>query len=87
MEAIKNGAVVAISNKRIKRPNAIFNKKPLNLFNNINLRLRKSLNTNIIAITGSAGKTSVKELTGFCLNKLDKTFFLNILLIINMECH
>ena len=32
------------------------------------------MNTNTIAITGSAGKTSVKELTGFCLNKLEKTY-------------
>ncbi len=30
---------------------------------------------NNIAITGSAGKTSVKELTGFCLSKLTKTYF------------
>ena len=33
------------------------------------------MDTNIIAITGSSGKTSVKELTGFCLNKLEKTYF------------
>ena len=32
------------------------------------------MNINTIAITGSSGKTSVKELTGFCLNKLGKTY-------------
>ena len=43
----------------------ILSKKPLNLLNNINSTLRKSSDINTIAITGSAGKTSVKELTGF----------------------
>ena len=33
------------------------------------------MNSNNIVITGSAGKTSVKELVGFCLKKLEKTFF------------
>ena len=74
-EAIKNGAIVAISNQNFKDSKVIFFKKPLDLFNNINSILRKSSNTNTIAITGSAGKTSVKELTGFCLNKLEKTYF------------
>ena len=75
VEAIKNGAVLAITNRKIKNPKAIFYKKPLKLFNNINSALRKSTNINTIAITGSAGKTSVKELTGFCLKKLEKTYF------------
>ncbi len=74
-EAIMNGAALAISNKKSKNPKIIFSKKPLSLFNKISSNLRKSLNPNTIAITGSAGKTSVKELTGFCLNKLDKTHF------------
>ncbi len=74
-EAIKNGAIIAISNHKFKKSKVIFFKKPLNLFNNINSILRKCLNTNTVAITGSAGKTSVKELAGFCLNKLEKTYF------------
>ena len=74
-EAIKNGAIIAITNKKTKSPKEIFFKKPLGLFNNINSRLIKTINFERIAITGSAGKTSVKELTGFCLSKLKKTYF------------
>ncbi len=74
-EAINNGAALAVSNQKIKKSKMIFLKEPLNLFNSINSILRKSLNINTIAITGSAGKTSVKELSGFCLNKLEKTYF------------
>ena len=74
-DAIKNGAVVAITNKRNKNSKIIFKKKPLDLFNNISKSYRKALNANNIAITGSAGKTSVKELAGFCLSKLSKTYF------------
>ena len=73
-DAIKNGAVLAVSNKKHKKSKIIFQKKPLHFFNSISLLFRKSLDANNIAITGSAGKTSVKELTGFCLNKLSKTF-------------
>ena len=43
-------------------------------FNKICSIYRKSLNANTIAITGSSGKTSVKELIGFCMNKLEKTY-------------
>ena len=74
-EAIKNGAILAIVNKKIGNSKIIFHQKPLKFFNRISSIYRKSLNTNTIAITGSAGKTSVKELTGFCLKKLDKTYF------------
>ena len=74
-EAIRNKAIIAISNKKFKNPKIIFNENPLNFFNKISQTYRKSLNANNIAITGSAGKTSVKELTGYCLNKLTKTYY------------
>ena len=73
-EAINNGAILAITNKKNKNPKMIFHKKPLKFLNKVSSIYRKSLNPNTIAITGSAGKTSVKELTGFCLNKLEKTY-------------
>ena len=74
IEATNNGAILAISNFKVKNSKLIFIRNPLNLLNTASSILRKSLNTNTIAITGSAGKTSVKELTGFCLNKLEKTY-------------
>ena len=74
-EAIKNKAKLAITNKKYKNSKIVYKKNPLNSFSKISLKFRKSLNANNIAITGSAGKTSVKELTGFCLSKLAKTYF------------
>ena len=74
-EAIKNGAILAIVNIKSKNSKIIYHDKPLEFFNKLSSIYRKSLNANTIAITGSAGKTSVKELTGYCLNKLEKTYF------------
>ena len=75
-DAVNNGAILSITNdKKYKNSKIIFNKDPLKFFNKISSKYRKALNANTIAITGSAGKTSVKELTGFCLNKLEKTYF------------
>ena len=85
MEAIKNKAILAVTNKKSKNSKVIYQTNPLDDFNKICLNLRKSLNANYIAITGSSGKTSVKDLTGFCLNKIEKHTFQKILLIINME--
>ncbi len=73
-EAVKNGAILAVANKKYKNSKIVFKQEPLKFLNKISSSYRKSLNANTIAITGSAGKTSVKELTGFCLNKLDKTY-------------
>ena len=74
-DAIRNGAILAITNKKSSNSKLIFQKDPLKYFNKISSIYRKSLNVNAIAITGSSGKTSVKELTGFCLNKLEKTHY------------
>ena len=74
-EAMRNKASLAIVNKSFKNSKILFNRNPLGIFNDISFKFRKSLDANNIAITGSAGKTSVKELTGFCLKKLEKTFF------------
>ena len=75
MNAIRNGAILAIVQIKKNSPKIIFQKEPLKFFNKISSIYRKSLNSNTIAITGSSGKTSVKELIGFCLNKLEKTYF------------
>ena len=74
-DAIRNGAILAITNKKNYNSKTIFQKDPLKSFSKISSIYRKSFNANTIAITGSSGKTSVKELTGFCLNKLEKTYF------------
>ncbi len=74
-KAIKNDAKLAISNRKFKNSKIIYNKNPLTTLNKLSTKFRKTLDANTIAITGSAGKTSVKELTGFCLNKLTKTYF------------
>ena len=74
-DALRNGAILAITNTKSYKSKTIFQKDPLKSFNKISSIYRKSWNANTIAITGSSGKTSVKELTGFCLNKLEKTYF------------
>ena len=73
-EAINNGALIALSNKRSKNSKIIYSKDPLTEFQNISFNLRKSMNIINIAITGSAGKTSLKELVNFCLSKISKTY-------------
>ena len=73
--AINNGAIFAITNKKNKNSKMIFQKNPLKFLYKVCSIYRKTLNANNIAITGSAGKTSVKELIGFCLKKLEKTYF------------
>ena len=67
IEAIKNNAILAITNKKSKNSRNIFSKNPFEKLNKFSSIYRKSLDSNYIAITGSAGKTSVKDLTGFCL--------------------
>ena len=50
IEAINNGAILAISNFRVKNSKLKFIRNPLNLLNTASSILRKSLNTNTIAI-------------------------------------
>ena len=74
-ESDKNKAILAITNKKSKNSRNIFSKNPFEKLNTFSSIYRKSLDSNYIAITGSAGKTSVKDLTGFCLDKLEKTYY------------
>ena len=75
-EAIKNGAKIAIvqnigksSKKKIKVKNT------LNLLTEFSKKVRISSNACHVAITGSSGKTSLKELIGQSLNKSYLTIF------------
>ena len=53
----------------------VFVKNTLKTFSNLSCIIRKSLGTPIVAITGSAGKTSLKELIGQSLNALIPTSY------------
>ena len=75
-EALKNGAKLAVVDKITK-----INKKKIKVKNTLSLltefskKLRNSSNTCCVAITGSSGKTSLKELLGQCLKKKYSTVF------------
>ena len=58
-----------------KKSKKIFVKDTLKTFSNLSCIIRKSLGTPIVAITGSAGKTSLKELIGQSLNTLIPTSY------------
>jgi len=74
-QSFKKGASLAIVNK-IQRKFDIKNqlkvKNTLEFLTNSSKILRKNINTKIIAITGSCGKTTLKELLGDCLRKISK---------------
>ena len=75
-EAIKNGAAFCIVNsykkksvKKIKVDNS------LETLTKAASKLRQVSNSKIISITGSSGKTSLKELLAFALNKITPTSY------------
>ena len=69
--AIKNKAVVAIVNKvKPKNSKIIKVKNTLDFISKVSKKIREVSNLNAIAITGSAGKTSFKNLISNCLSKL-----------------
>ena len=76
-EAIKKGAVFAIIDNNFGRFNSkkIKVNNTLNFLSNCSNLIRKTSNIKAIAITGSAGKTSLKELIGQCLNKIAYTSY------------
>ena len=76
-EALKKKASICILEKNYskKNPRKIFVKDTLKTFSNLSCIIRKSLGTPIVAITGSAGKTSLKELIGQSLNTLIPTSY------------
>ncbi len=77
-EAFKKKASLAIVNKL--RDNYNFSrqvkvKNTLNFLTKSSFILRENINSKIIAITGSCGKTTLKDMIGQTLGKLSKTFF------------
>ena len=74
-QSFKKGASLAIVNKiqrKFDSKNQLKVKNTLEFLTNSSKILRKNINTKIIAITGSCGKTTLKELLGDCLRKISK---------------
>ena len=76
-QALNNGASIAINqNKPVNQAkNKIYVKNPLKIFSESAKLVRISSNISSIAITGSAGKTSLKEMLGQMLGKLCQTSY------------
>ncbi len=74
-EAIKKGASLAIVNKlgKLNKLKKIKINNTLRVLINASKNVRKISNAKFISITGSSGKTSLKDLLAFCLNKLAPT--------------
>ncbi len=74
-EAIKKGASLIVTDKfrkKIKNKKIIKVKNSLDFMTKISSGIRSIYPGQIIGITGSCGKTSLKELLANCLNKLGK---------------
>ena len=74
-EAFLKGASLAIVNNQKKSKNKIVVKDTLKFLSNASSILRENLPSKIISITGSCGKTSLKELVGRSLNKISKATY------------
>ena len=75
-EALKNGAKLAIlQNNKNDSKKKINVKSTLELLIKFSQKIRISSNASQVAITGSSGKTSLKELLGQCLQKNYSTTF------------
>ena len=75
-EALKNGAKLAIlQNNKNDSKKKINVKSTLKLLIKFSQKIRISSNASQVAITGSSGKTSLKELLGQCLQKNYSTTF------------
>ena len=74
-EAIKKGASLAIVNKlrKFNKSKKIKTNNTLRVLTNASKNVRKISSAKFISITGSSGKTSLKDMLSFCLNKLAPT--------------
>ena len=74
-QSFKRKASLAVVNKiqnKLNHSRQIKVKNTLSFLTNVSKIFRKSIDTNIIAITGSCGKTTLKELLGKVLSKITK---------------
>jgi murE/murF fusion protein len=71
-QAFKNGASISINKNKTKNniKKEIYSKNPLRTFSEIATMVRASSNISSIAITGSSGKTSLKEMLGQMMSKI-----------------
>jgi len=74
-EALFKGASLAIVNNQKKSKKKIVVKDTLKFLTEASSILRKNLPCKIISITGSCGKTSLKELSGRSLNKISQATY------------
>ena len=75
-EAFKKKSSLAIVNdidKKLPQSKQIKVKDPLNFLTSCSKSLRENLDAKIISITGSCGKTTLKEMLGFILKKISNT--------------
>ena len=74
--AFRNGASLILTdrfNKRIPKNAQIIKEKPLELFTRVSEKVRISSGAKVVAITGSCGKTSLKEMVANTLEKFGDT--------------
>ncbi len=74
-EAFQNGASLVIANNQKKSKKKIIVDNTLQLLTEASSILRENLSSKIISITGSCGKTSLKELLGKTLSKISNVTY------------
>ena len=74
-EAFANGASIAVVNNQKQSKKKIVVKDTLKFLTEASSILRENLSSKIISITGSCGKTSLKDLTGRSLNKISQATY------------
>jgi len=74
-EAFVKGASLAVVNNQKQSKKKIVVKDTLKFLTEASSVLRENLSCKIISITGSCGKTSLKELTGRSLNKISRATY------------
>ena len=87
-EAIEKGAIKSVVSKKIKKLSKNKIIKVKNTFSSLNdlaKVTRDNSSAQIIGITGSVGKTTLKNLISFALKNYGKVYHLHIHIIIGLE--